>query len=459
MRSRRLLEWVAALLSAAAGIIHLRYARTHLREDALHGLFFFVVGFLQLGLTVLLITARRRPAALFWPAIAGNAAVAAVWAQTRFVAVPFGAGAGSREPIGFADVTASALELGVIVALAPLVSRVRLAAFTERAVPARAAGAALLAVAFAAAPLTAAASFVGAADHAHDHDEEEVAAGDHQHAKHQSHDASPEHSAEHADETDHAHDEPVALLEHAHTPVEAALHAAGTDHAHTVSSGTGGTTHENHVDPAAPPGSPPHDDHHVIIVVPGEPPHDHTTDPTGPVVSLSDPRLTAAQREAAMLLLGATQTALGAFPTVAEVEAAGYQSIGDDVTGFVHYVNWNYLADGHEFDPTRIESIVAQIGPGGSRSIVSALYIMEVGKTMADIPDIAGPLTQPYFHIHTNLCFDLTTHRLVGLAVNGVCPAGVLLITPPMIHVWQVERPCGPFDTVEGHGTDCGQHH
>jgi hypothetical protein len=381
------------------------------------------------------------------------------------VSIPLGAGAGEREAVGLADVTATALELAIVVTLLPLALRLRLPALTERALSPRAAGAALVAVAFAAFPLTAAASLAGVARHAGHHDDEEVAAGDHHHAddepahpRHEPAHQNDEHPAEEHEVlagASHGHEEAAALLQHAHTPVAAALHATGAAHGHPATA-SGGTTHAPHA-PGAP-AEPPHDGHVVGPPPPGEPPHvGHPPLPTGPIISIADPRLTPAQREAAMLLLGRTQAALGAFPTVASVEAAGYESIGDEVTGYVHYVNWSYLADGHEFDPARMESIVAQVNPGGSRSIVSGLYIMEVGKTMADVPDIAGELTALGFHDHQNLCF--VGHRLAGLAVNGVCPAGsVLLPTPPMIHVWLTDRPCGPFSTIDGHGTDCGSH-
>ena len=134
MRSRRLIEWVAALLSGAAGVIHLQFGPIHLEEDALHGTFFYVVGFAQLASAVLLVGLHRRSQLVVRATIAGNLAIAAVWAQTRFIGVPFGAGAGTREAIGLGDAACTAFEVAIVIALLPLVSRVRLAPFTERAV-------------------------------------------------------------------------------------------------------------------------------------------------------------------------------------------------------------------------------------------------------------------------------------------------------------------------------------
>ena len=74
-----------------------------------------------------------------------------------------------------------------------------------------------------------------------------------------------------------------------------------------------------------------------------------------------------------------------------------------------------------------------------------------------DVPDIAGSLTQ--WHDHQNLCWDETGTRIVGVLQNGVCTAGVFRPTPPMMHVWLEDTPCGPFATVENHGGGCTVHH
>ncbi len=86
--------------------------------------------------------------------------------------------------------------------------------------------------------------------------------------------------------------------------------------------------------------------------------------------------------------------------------------------------------------------------------VVSGMYILNTGKTMANVPALAGPLTT--WHDHQNLCFSGT--QLVGIAVDGKCAKGVLTPTPPMLHVWLVAHPCGPFAGIESHGGDCGVH-
>jgi hypothetical protein len=180
-----------------------------------------------------------------------------------------------------------------------------------------------------------------------------------------------------------------------------------------------------------------------------------------PIVTLGDARLADTQRNAAIALLVSTRAALLArFPDRASVEAAGYQWIGDGrkVGGYEHFVQSDYMSDGRELDPDHIESIVLQRQADGSERIVTAMYVLERGKTMADAPDIAGSLTP--WHDHQNLCWD-GDGKIVGLVVNGQCrPGGTFRPTPPMMHVWLTDPPCGPFTGVEGHGAEnCAHSH
>jgi hypothetical protein len=188
--------------------------------------------------------------------------------------------------------------------------------------------------------------------------------------------------------------------------------------------------------------------------------HDHAAAAeAGPIVSLDDSRLTKDQEKRGEQLLETTRAALAAFPDEASVVAAGYRSIGDGrrAGGFEHFINYDYPADGRELDANAIESIVFQVQPDGSKAVASAMYIMEPGTTMENVPDIAGELTP--WHDHQNLCFA-PNGRLSGRLVKGACvPGGTLRVTAPMMHVWLADTPCGPFSGVEGHGGDCQHAH
>ena len=170
--------------------------------------------------------------------------------------------------------------------------------------------------------------------------------------------------------------------------------------------------------------------------------------------------ISEAQLIAAKDLIERTREAVARrFPDRAAVVGAGYRSIGDGFpfSRYEHFVNAAYLTDGRELDPEHIESIVVQ-GVGASTRILSSMYILERGKTMADVPDIAGELTS--WHDHQNLCWDESGTRLMGTFLQGRCrPGGALKPTPPMLHVWLQDNECGPFAGVEDHGTVCNAHH
>jgi hypothetical protein len=166
-----------------------------------------------------------------------------------------------------------------------------------------------------------------------------------------------------------------------------------------------------------------------------------------------------AELQAAKRLIDSTRAAVTAkFPDQAALLAAGYRSIGDGlVTQYDHFINAEYMQDGRELDPNRVESIMLERTPAGWR-VASAMYILETGKTMADVPDVAGELT--VWHDHQTLCWDRSGLRLAGLLMNGKCfPAGTLRPTPPMLHVWLADHPCGPFAGIEGHGGGCAHGH
>ncbi len=159
------------------------------------------------------------------------------------------------------------------------------------------------------------------------------------------------------------------------------------------------------------------------------------------------------------LILSTRESVFRAFPDEASVIGAGYRSIGDGrfPGTYEHFVNAEYLTDGREVDPARIESIVLE-NTGAGKRVVSAMYILEVGKTMSEVPRLAGDLT--VWHDHQNLCWDDSGIRLAGLLVDGQCvPRGTFRPTPPMLHVWLQDHRCGPFAGIDGHGEACTGHH
>jgi hypothetical protein len=177
------------------------------------------------------------------------------------------------------------------------------------------------------------------------------------------------------------------------------------------------------------------------------------------------PGETLAQQHAAEQLVRETLKDLPRYATEQAAYNAGFRSIGDAFTGDEHMINWSYINDNHVLDPMFPESLVYDTR-NGTPTLEAAMFMLSLGQRYSNIPPLfSGPLTQ--WHIHNNLCFrDLggtPDQKLVGgLTDNqGNCPPGQAKSVPvPMIHVWIVRNPCGPFAALEGIGagqTQSGQ--
>jgi hypothetical protein len=167
---------------------------------------------------------------------------------------------------------------------------------------------------------------------------------------------------------------------------------------------------------------------------------------------------TQAPATAADVLVEETRANLVAWTDISDAEAAGYRSIGDAITGHEHLVQWDWAEDEVILDPTRPESLVYEVGPGGARELVSAMYLLPPGSTMDDVPDLGD--ADAVWHTHDNLCWS-ADRRVVGLLIDDRCvPEGEPAPSVPMMHVWLVDHPCGPFAALEGHGdtSTCAAH-
>lgn len=163
------------------------------------------------------------------------------------------------------------------------------------------------------------------------------------------------------------------------------------------------------------------------------------------------------ERARAEDLVYRTRTVLPKFATTDAAEAVGFTTIGDGLTGYEHYINWTYINDDHELDPNFPESLVYEVDPvSREKKLVSAMFMMGDEYTLENVPNVGGPLTQ--WHVHNNLCFSRDpmkygSTRVVGVtSENGPCSFGMRLQPNPMIHVWIVPHPCGPFAALEGVG-------
>jgi hypothetical protein len=188
-------------------------------------------------------------------------------------------------------------------------------------------------------------------------------------------------------------------------------------------------------------------------------------DPARGIDLSGTPGETPAQQHAAEQLVRTSLHDLPRYATEQAAYNAGFRSIGDSLTGDEHMVNWSYLTDNHVLDPMYPESLVYNTR-NGTPTLEAAMFMLSLGQRFSDIPPLfSGPLTQ--WHIHNNLCFrDLggtPDQKMVAGLIDseGNCPPGEAKSVPvPMIHVWIVRNPCGPFAALEGIGagqTQSGQ--
>ncbi len=106
------------------------------------------------------------------------------------------------------------------------------------------------------------------------------------------------------------------------------------------------------------------------------------------------------------------------------------------------------MADDKLLDPDFPESLVydTTVTP---KKLVAAMFMMDAGDTLADVPELGGALTQ--WHVHDNLCFN-AEGKVRGITDgDGNCGGGLVKgQETPMIHVWTESHPCGPFAALEG---------
>lgn len=170
-------------------------------------------------------------------------------------------------------------------------------------------------------------------------------------------------------------------------------------------------------------------------------------DPTMPLDLSGVDGVTPQQQAAAENLLAITILRLPKFADPDAVGAMGFVSIGDGFLGHEHYLNVANMNDDRILDPDYPESLVfdTSVSP---KKLVAAMYMLNKGDTLDDVPELGGKLTQ--WHVHDNLCF--AGPRVAGLTdAEGNCGPGLTKgAATPMIHVWTEPHPCGPFAALEG---------
>ncbi len=177
-------------------------------------------------------------------------------------------------------------------------------------------------------------------------------------------------------------------------------------------------------------------------------------DPTKPIDLGGVAGVTPEQQARAENLVAITLARLPRYADPKVAEADGYHSIGDAATGHEHLINWSLVDDGKALDPDVPEALVYEAGADGSRTLVSAMFMLPTGTTLDEVPELGGALTQ--WHIHDDLCLsdDPVAPYVAGItSVGGECAPPTRKLPPvPMIHVWITPHRCGPFASLEGIG-------
>lgn len=167
------------------------------------------------------------------------------------------------------------------------------------------------------------------------------------------------------------------------------------------------------------------------------------------------PGVSPEQDARAQALIAATLADLPRWADTATAIADGYVSIGDANTGSEHYIKGSLIGDDVMLDPSQPESLVYAV-EGDKRILAGVMFIASPRPT--DDPSLtewAGPLMT--WHNHGNLCWDLVNGKLNVIGVvnetTHTCDKGFNAGGEvPMVHVWIVPHPCGPFAALEGVG-------
>jgi hypothetical protein len=403
---------IAAITSAAAGVLHAAAAGIHADHPELSRLFVVLAG-AQMGVAVWGFVRPGRMAAAALAAV--NAIALGGWIATRLTGISWIDGLQTAEQPQPAD-TIAAVFAAIALIMAVIALARRMPAIPAHSVSLVAVAAGVLVIP----------GLVNATNHDH---------------------AGHAHTERAADPAPHQHGTGAGVgvgAAAAAAPAAAPTTVHNHDHSALASTAT--------IAPAASDATgttPPTTHNHEATVIPP-----HPYDPTLPIDLSGVPGVTPQQQAFAENLVAATVRDLPQWSDMAKVEAAGFHSIGDAITGHEHYIQWDWIDDDVWLDPDHPESLVFEPQPDGSKKLVSAMFMLPSGYPLDDVPEWGGALMQ--WHVHGDLCF---TDDPVAPQVAGVKPLGGSCQPPlvdfplsPMIHVWITPTRCGPFAALEGIG-------
>jgi hypothetical protein len=161
----------------------------------------------------------------------------------------------------------------------------------------------------------------------------------------------------------------------------------------------------------------------------------------GAILQSTNAVATPEQKAAAAQLYDETKAAILPFEDWRVAYAAGYRPGGSTSMPSTHWMNDAYVKAGYVMDPRHPQGLVYANSKHGP-VLLGAMFQMQHLDQFG--PDPGGPLTA--WHQHENICFTPFGFEFSFLTPFGVCALGSIDISaPPMLHVWIVDNPGGPF--------------
>jgi len=161
----------------------------------------------------------------------------------------------------------------------------------------------------------------------------------------------------------------------------------------------------------------------------------------GAILQATNDIATPEQEAAAAQLDAETKAARTPFEDWHQAGAAGYRPGGPSNLPSTHWMNDAYVKAGYVMDPRRPQGLVyanTRRGPVLLGAMFQMQHIDQFG------PDPGGPLTA--WHQHENICFTPIGFEFSLMGPFATCPLGSIdLSASPMLHVWIVDNPSGPF--------------
>jgi hypothetical protein len=161
----------------------------------------------------------------------------------------------------------------------------------------------------------------------------------------------------------------------------------------------------------------------------------------GAILQATNAVATPEQTAAAAQLYAETKADILQYEDWHQAWAAGYRPGGPANMPSTHWMNAAYVKAGYVMDPLRPQGLVyanTRRGP----VLLGAMFQMPRLNDFG--PDPGGPLTA--WHQHENICFTPFGFGFSLMTPFATCPLGSIdLSVPPMLHVWIVDNPGGPF--------------